>query len=140
LFRCEFVREQGWIDGLDLGDRFWGETQRVVDRCELRKSLTTDGRDIATRRLCWDGDLVVVQVQLLFKVIYVGLGSVAYTEIIVDKAEHDVVGAMTKEARGDGALRVAALGLRQSVHASPEFQSRRSSFVLVHDDVVDHSH
>jgi hypothetical protein len=56
------------------------------------------------------GDLVVIQVLCFFEVIYVRLGAVAYTEIVDDKGEQDVVDVMTKEVKGLGALDVSVVG------------------------------
>ena len=57
-----------------------------------------------------DSDLVVVQSKGAFQVINVGLGSVSHAEIVDYQAEHDVAGAMSKQAWGLGALVITVTG------------------------------
>ncbi len=57
-----------------------------------------------------DGDFVVVECKCFFQVINVGLCSVSHAEIVDYQAEHDVAGAMAKQAWGVGALVITVTG------------------------------
>jgi hypothetical protein len=82
-----------------------------------------------------DRNFVIVKFKGRFQVFDIGLWAVPYAEVVDDETESSVAGAVSEQARGVGALVVAvagqvldeadsrqAAGLREPVHAAPDFE------------------